>query len=323
MIQTLQAGSGASYRVIEGPSSMTGVASFDARNAAHAFSTQFDGDGLTIQADVRGAASSNPLGLRLARYGSPETSEPISMQPWTAGGLRVERTSADPARPLVEWYVNGSLGLEQGFTVAAPPDGTTDALVLEIAVGDGWTARSLDEGAIALEEIDGPGRLRYGHLAVVDALGTTLSASMTTDKRGIVLQVATTDARYPVTVDPIVQQAQLTASDGAASDNFGISVAVSGDTAVVGAYLDDVGASGNQGSAYVFVRSGTSWSQQAQLTASDGGAGRHSFPETERRRGSALAFLSTAAAGLPWNSCTPRSPRCDNRLGGFGRHEEA
>ena len=35
------------------------------------------------------------------------------------------------------------------------------------------------------------------------------------------------------------QQAKLTASDAAADDLFGSSVAVAGDTAVVGAYLDD------------------------------------------------------------------------------------
>jgi hypothetical protein len=69
-----------------------------------------------------------------------------------------------------------------------------------------------------------------------------------------------------------VQQAQLTAGDGAANDSFGFSVAISGDTAVVGAYYDDVGANTNQGSAYVFVRSGSTWSQQTQLTASDGAA---------------------------------------------------
>jgi hypothetical protein len=72
------------------------------------------------------------------------------------------------------------------------------------------------------------------------------------------------------------QQAQLTALDGAASDYFGFSVAISGDTAVVGAYMDDVGANGNEGSAYVFTRSGTTWSQQAQLTAGDGNSGDHS-----------------------------------------------
>jgi hypothetical protein len=64
------------------------------------------------------------------------------------------------------------------------------------------------------------------------------------------------------------QQAKLTASDAAGGDFFGRSVAVSGDTAVVGANGDD-DAGSSSGSAYVFVRSGTVWTQQAKLTASD------------------------------------------------------
>ena len=49
------------------------------------------------------------------------------------------------------------------------------------------------------------------------------------------------------------QQAKLTASDAAADDLFGYSVAVSGDTAVVGANFDDTAAGTDAGSAYVFA----------------------------------------------------------------------
>ncbi len=63
------------------------------------------------------------------------------------------------------------------------------------------------------------------------------------------------------------QQAKLTASDAIVQQTFGTSVAVSGDTAVIGAPLDDAGGIFS-GAAYVFVRSGTSWSEQAKLTAS-------------------------------------------------------
>ncbi len=68
------------------------------------------------------------------------------------------------------------------------------------------------------------------------------------------------------------QQAKLTASDAAANDYFGHAVSVSGDTALIGAHLDDDGGN-SSGSCYVFVRTGTSWSQQAKLTANDGAAG--------------------------------------------------
>lgn len=66
------------------------------------------------------------------------------------------------------------------------------------------------------------------------------------------------------------QQAKLTADDGADGDLFGISVALSGDTILVGADLHDEIAP-NAGAVYVYKRSGNSWSQQAKLTAADGG----------------------------------------------------
>ena len=65
-------------------------------------------------------------------------------------------------------------------------------------------------------------------------------------------------------------QQKLAPSDGAAGDAFGISVSLSGDTALIGSYQDDIGSASNRGSAYVFVRSGTTWTQQQKLTASDG-----------------------------------------------------
>jgi len=69
---------------------------------------------------------------------------------------------------------------------------------------------------------------------------------------------------------------KLSAGDGAASDYFGSPVAIAGDTVVVGAYGDDIGASENQGSAYVFGRNyggANTWGQVTHLTASDGAAG--------------------------------------------------
>jgi hypothetical protein len=77
-------------------------------------------------------------------------------------------------------------------------------------------------------------------------------------------------------------QMKLIATDGAVSDWFGYSVALKGDTALVGAYLADGDGNFNQGVAYVFTRTGSSWSQQAKLTATDGG--------TDDRFGNSLAF---------------------------------
>jgi hypothetical protein len=64
------------------------------------------------------------------------------------------------------------------------------------------------------------------------------------------------------------EQAKLTAADAVDLDEFGYAVAISGDTAVVGAYLDD-DAGDSSGSAYVFTRSAELWSQQAKVNATD------------------------------------------------------
>lgn len=67
------------------------------------------------------------------------------------------------------------------------------------------------------------------------------------------------------------QEARLTGSDAESGDQFGSSVAIAGDTIVVGAETDnDDILGGKSGSAYVFVRSGTTWSEKGKVTASDG-----------------------------------------------------
>jgi hypothetical protein len=66
------------------------------------------------------------------------------------------------------------------------------------------------------------------------------------------------------------QTAKLVSADGGAGDDFGITVAIDADTAVVGAMNHNVGPNTDQGAAYVFHRSSGMWSQQGKLTAADG-----------------------------------------------------
>ncbi|HEX5059208.1 MAG TPA: FG-GAP repeat protein [Kofleriaceae bacterium] len=67
------------------------------------------------------------------------------------------------------------------------------------------------------------------------------------------------------------QQAYVKASNTGANDAFGTAVAIASNTAVVGAPNED-GATGDDGAVYVFVRNGTTWSQQGYLKASNAGA---------------------------------------------------
>ena len=58
------------------------------------------------------------------------------------------------------------------------------------------------------------------------------------------------------------RQQQLTASDSTFDQSFGLSIAISGDAAVLGAPGHDVGANAAQGAVYVFMRAGATWTQR-------------------------------------------------------------
>jgi hypothetical protein len=108
-------------------------------------------------------------------------------------------------------------------------------------------------------------------------------------------------------------QQQLSAPDATANDNFGWSVALSGDTALIGA-INNGTTNTRQGAAYVFTRTGTVWTLQQKLTATDGAAndnfgwsvallsntaliGAHCTVGANRRQGAAYVFTRT---GTTW-----------------------
>ena len=63
------------------------------------------------------------------------------------------------------------------------------------------------------------------------------------------------------------------ASDGSANDDFGYTVSISGNYAILAAPLATVGANTNQGMVYMYFFNGNNWVQQQKLTASDGASG--------------------------------------------------
>ncbi len=87
------------------------------------------------------------------------------------------------------------------------------------------------------------------------------------------------------------EEAKLEASDGKRGNSFGVSVDISGNLVVVGASLGD-GNKHDSGAAYVFQRSGTTWTQEAKLTAGDGA-------KNDRYGESVTIYGTTAMAGAP------------------------
>jgi len=172
---------------------------------------------------------------------------------------------------VTERYLSGPAGIEQVFEVGRAACGA-EARELELAFEIGGVRAEAGEGGARFVDERGRAVLSYTDLFARDASGEALSARMEVSAHRVLLRVDVAGARFPVEVDPLFWggQKKLTASDGAATDSFGNSVALSGDTALVGALGGDVGAFADQGSAYVFVRSGATWTQQQKLVASDG-----------------------------------------------------
>ncbi len=306
------------------------VGALSAQNPAQQLEADFTRQGM----DVRSGQAH--WRLELSGYGYGDRLDKVEGAAPQNRANRVEYQRG----PLVEWYVNGPAGLEQGFTLSAPPAlGTRDTghgtrktghgirdtghgisssspltiaretglgtqagvpvslegaqagvpvppedsspLTIALELGGDLTATvdlpaNGQEGAraegLTLRDSHGQAVLRYTGLAAHDASGRALVAWLEVDKEELRLRVEDAGARYPVAVDPFVQQAKLTVSDGAEYDELGISVGVSGDgnTIVAGAPNNNSG----QGAAYVFVKPGGGWAnmtQVAKLTSSDGG----------------------------------------------------
>jgi uncharacterized repeat protein (TIGR01451 family) len=244
----------------------------EASNPEQGYVTSFRREGIEL---ASGGASGDGwrLAVRVAGYGRRGEVRPLPGAEPVADEERVEYQRG----PVSEWYANRPGGLEQGFTIAeAPPGDTGGPLAIELAT-DGDLSLAVEGDRAAFADASGRTVVRYSELAAWDADGRALPSRMEASGPGLRLVVEAETARFPVTVDPtFVQEAKLVGNmdpDGVADDRFGVSVAVSGDTAVVGAHQDDILGHADRGSAYVFVRSAGVWSPQQKLMASDGAAG--------------------------------------------------
>src|SRR5262249_26432330 len=192
---------------------------------------------------------------RLAGFGYGEQVTAVTAGGITTNGDRITihksaiGNQPGPQSAIDEWYVNKPEGLEQGFTLAAPPSNNRQGEWLRVALAEGapdsgWRANARGDGQGAvIERPDDRLQLGCDPLAAYDAQGHRLPVRMSTgmglESGALSLLVDDAQAVYPLTIDPILtQQRKLTADDGAASDFLGLSVALSGNTAVIGAPFD-------------------------------------------------------------------------------------
>ena len=235
-------------------------AGFAAVNPAQRLRLRFGADGVQVHA---GHAT---MGLALDAIGQGDSLRAVTGVAPRSHANRV--TYRHPG--FTEWFANGPLGLEQGFSIQRAPSRVGgEPLTLVMGLSGGIRASVLaGRRSLALSGAGGAS-LRYGGLTATDARGHELRAWLELRGRRLMLRVDARRARYPIEIDPFVQQGDsLTGGGEWAGGDFGASVALSADgsTALIGAPSDDFGV----GAAWVFTRTGSTWSQQGnKLTGAE------------------------------------------------------
>lgn len=272
-----------------------------ARNPGQQWSAEFDGKGFTITPDQ----GTWTWGLDLTGYAGRTLPASPSQLRHEGGKITCQRDEN-----LTEWFINDTRGVEQGWDIRQRPERAdpTAPLQLHLTSRGGFRPQVSEDGtSVSFQEENGGSALTYGGLKAWDAEGKTLTVRFE-QAGGNDLRIAVDDrhARYPITIDPVVQQAYLKASNAGGGDYFGLAVAISGDTVVVAAHSEDSAAAGvngdqannaapSAGAVYVFVRSGNVWAQQAYLKASN--------PGSNYEFGASVAISGdTLVVGSPWEA---------------------
>jgi hypothetical protein len=252
-----------------------------ARNPAQHVRFSFSPSGVTVRSG-HGSLRLTPSG-----FGRAGAIRPLRAVAPVADANRV--VYSHPG--LREWYANGPLGLEQGFDVERRPSAGAGRLLLSMSLAGDLRAR-MRGGTVVFS---GHGtRLLYTGLVVVDATGRRLAASVRLVRSRLVVSVDDRGARYPLRVDPFVQQAELTGSDATAGAEVGGSVAIDTNTIAVAEGASNLG----KEAVYVFVEPASGWAkatQNAELTASDPAG---SSPTADLFSSVAISG-NTIAAGVP------------------------
>jgi FG-GAP repeat protein len=226
-------------------------------------STVFGRFGPTVAAGL-GVVSFRVSGVGYGRsLTSPGRSVPVA-----AGSSVSYRRSG-----LTEWYRNGPLGLEQGFTLQQRPQPAVPggSLTVAVRVSGPLVRRRSGSGVVFVRATGGAPLLRYGGLSAVDATGRSLPTRLQLSGRMVLLRIGDAGAHYPLTIDPFIQQgSKLTGSNeissietGHAQFGFAVALSSNGNTALVAGPGDNA----QTGAVWVFTRSGSTWKQGPKLTA--------------------------------------------------------
>ncbi|HEY5317326.1 MAG TPA: FG-GAP repeat protein, partial [Solirubrobacteraceae bacterium] len=238
------------------------TAGFDARHSGAGY--RMHGGGVAAWFGAHGAvlgAGASPLRIASVAVGRGGDLHPLGIVSVKAHANRIvyDRDAVS------EWYSAGPLGIEQGFTLARRPAGARRSLTIALGLAGALRVRRSGSGLLFLTR-SGRRALRYGGLTATDARGRRVPATLSARDGRLLLRIVDAHAVYPLRIDPLIQPGlKLTPTDEDGDAYFGWDVALSADgsTALIGGNFDDSYA----GAAWVFTGSGSSWTEQAKLTA--------------------------------------------------------
>ena len=184
---------------------------------------------------------------------------------WQSGDVTTTPNASD-----VMSYSSGAVGDQFGYSVAVGSG--------RIVVGDGYNdvGSNIDQGTAHVFDLNGNVTrlwITASDGAAEDRFGTSVAVGSGRIVVGARLHDVGINTNQGLAhvfdLNGNVIRSWITASDGAANDEFGTSVAVGSGRIVVTARLDDVGINTNQGSAYIYDLDGNN---EVKITASDGSA---------------------------------------------------
>jgi hypothetical protein len=255
--------------------------SIAAGNRGQRMSVQFDQNGLTL---------------------SPWKKEGEATWSFQIPAAATAAPTAEKAKALYgrnEWFENSEKGIEHGMTLEKPTADMSQPLVIHFPVKTELHGQLGNANQLLFKDAAGDTQLRYEQLYATDADGKNVPTSLAWNdqKQEIQWTISHQGHSYPLTIDPLITRAagKVVASDGAAFDNFGESIALSGDTLAVGCPRDDIGVDVDKGSIYIFTRNqggANNWGEVRKITASDSADG-DSFGRSVSLSGDNLAVGAT------------------------------
>jgi len=215
------------------------------------------GRSLEARMEVRGTQLALLVDDANAQY--PVTIDPLFVSPEA-------RLTGDSA--IIDSYFGYSVAISGNVVIAGsrqedtPAGVNAGAAYIFVRNGADWSLQS------KIVASDGRSGDEFGATTALDGTYAVVGAPLADTAAGIDAGSAYVFAQSG---GAWMEQANLPVADAGPGDNFGRSVAISGTTVVVGAARDDTAAGLDAGSAYVFLRSGTTWSHQTKIPSTAAG----------------------------------------------------